>query len=70
MLRAEYPELSADQAQMKVQMAAGLINSSRHVLKWAGPEATARGAFDMALAALGVETQDTSVTEDVEFIHS
>lgn len=69
-LRAEYPELSADQAQMKVQMAAGLINSSRHVLKWAGPEATARGAFDMALAALGVETQDTSVTEDVEFIHS
>lgn len=54
-LRDLHPGLTSDQAQMRVQLAAGMINSSRHVLKWAGPERTSEDAFGMALAALGVE---------------
>nr|WP_120491513.1 TetR/AcrR family transcriptional regulator [Corynebacterium lactis] len=54
-LRALHPELTADQAQVKVQLVAGLINSSRHVVKWAGPEQTSDNTFTMALAALGIE---------------
>lgn len=56
-LRELQPELTSDEAQLKVQLTAGLINSSRHVLKWAGPEATRDNAFEMALAALGINNQ-------------
>ena len=56
-LRELQPELTSDEAQLKVQLTAGVINSSRHVLKWAGPEATREKAFEMALAALGINNQ-------------
>ena len=56
-LRELQPELTSDEAQLKVQLTAGLINSSRHVLKWAGSEATRENAFEMALAALGINNQ-------------
>ncbi|MCQ9168372.1 TetR/AcrR family transcriptional regulator, partial [Corynebacterium amycolatum] len=56
-LRELQPELTSDEAQLKVQLTAGLINSSRHVLKWAGPEATRENAFEMALAALCINNQ-------------
>ena len=56
-LRCLYPALSADQAQRKVQLAAGLINSSRHVVKWAGPDATSEDAFAMAAKALGINAE-------------
>lgn len=53
-LRSLQPDLTADQAQMKVQLVAGLINSSRHVVKWAGAQNTSDSTFTMALAALGI----------------
>lgn len=56
-LRELHPELSSDDAQLRVQLAAGLINSSRHVLKWAGPAVTSSNTFEMALAVMGIKNR-------------
>lgn len=56
---------SADQAQRKVQLAAGLINSSRHVVKWAGPEATSDDAYVMASKALGISGWPGAIATEV-----
>lgn len=49
------PELDRAQARLRVQLAAGLINSSRHVLRWAGPELVREQATMMAMASLEAE---------------
>lgn len=46
------PELDRSQARLRVQLAAGLINSSRHVLRWAGPELVREQTTMMATASL------------------
>ncbi|MDO4610180.1 TetR/AcrR family transcriptional regulator [Corynebacterium sp.] len=50
-VRAADPSLDAAAARLRVQLAAGLINSSQHVLHWAGGDAVAREARAMALRA-------------------
>ncbi|WP_448851451.1 TetR/AcrR family transcriptional regulator [Corynebacterium sp. 335C] len=53
-VRAACPELDAGEARLRVQLAAGLINSSQHVLHWAGAPAVRKEARAMALRAFGV----------------
>lgn len=54
-VQAARPELDAGQARLRVQLAAGLINSSQHVLHWAGVPAVRREARAMALRAFDVD---------------
>lgn len=49
------PDLDRTQARLRVQLAAGLINSSRHVIHWAGPELVRDQATRMAHASLATE---------------
>lgn len=53
-LRSAQPGLNREDARIKVQLAAGLINSSRHTVRWAGPERVRRLATEMAAAGLGM----------------
>ncbi|AKK02653.1 TetR/AcrR family transcriptional regulator [Corynebacterium epidermidicanis] len=49
------PDLDRQTARLRVQLAAGLINSTRHVIHWAGPDLLREQAHKMALAALMAE---------------
>lgn len=49
------PDLERAEARLRVQLAAGLINSSRHVIRWAGADMVRGQASRMALAALGAD---------------
>lgn len=49
------PELDPAEARLRAQLAAGLINSSRHPIRWAGPDLVRTHATQMALAALDVD---------------
>ncbi|MEJ5919187.1 MULTISPECIES: TetR/AcrR family transcriptional regulator [unclassified Corynebacterium] len=53
-LMAHRPDLDEDEARVRVQLAAGLINSSRHIVRWAGVEAVRTHTMDMALKAMEV----------------
>lgn len=46
------PELERPAARLRVQLAAGLINSVRHVIHWAGPDLVREQTYDMAVEAL------------------
>lgn len=46
------PGLDRSEARLRVQLVAGLINSSRHVIHWAGPELVRTQSEEMANAAL------------------
>lgn len=46
------PDLERGEARLRVQMVAGLINASRHVIHWAGPELVREQAQKMATEAL------------------
>lgn len=46
------PDLERGEARLRVQLAAGLINSSRHVIRWAGADMVRGQASRMALASL------------------
>lgn len=49
------PDLDRAQARLRVQLVAGLINSSRHVIHWAGPDLARDQAARMSLASLRAE---------------
>lgn len=49
------PTLERGEARLRTQLAVGLINSSRHVVHWAGPEMTRDQAVRMAIASLETE---------------
>ena len=49
------PDLDRAQARLRVQLVAGLINSSRHVIHWAGPDLVRDQATRMSLASLRAE---------------
>lgn len=49
------PTLEHGEARLRTQLAVGLINSSRHVVHWAGPEMTRDQAGRMAIASLEAE---------------
>lgn len=49
------PDLERKEARLRVQLAAGLINSSRHVIRWAGADMIREQASVMALASLEVD---------------
>lgn len=51
LLRSQ-PQLTREQARLRVQLAVGLINSSRHVSHWAGADLIRDQAARMALASL------------------
>lgn len=51
-LQACRPDLDRPTARLRVQLAAGLINSVRHVIHWAGEEAVREQAREMAVEAL------------------
>lgn len=53
-LRSFDPSLSEADARVRVQLAAGLINSSRHIIRWAGADAVRREATRMAVLAVGL----------------
>lgn len=53
-LRAVRPELSAEDARVQVQLTAGLINSSRHIVHWAGADRVRDCTVQMAIASLNV----------------
>lgn len=46
------PGLGREAARLRVQLAAGLINSVRYVIHWAGPDLVREQAYRMAVAAL------------------
>lgn len=46
------PSLGREAARLRVQLAAGLINSVRYVIHWAGPDLVREQAYRMAVAAL------------------
>lgn len=46
------PHLERKEARLRVQLTAGLINSSRHVIHWAGADLVQDQATRMALASL------------------
>lgn len=52
------PELDYERARLRVQLAAGLINSSRHVYHWAGGELIREQSTPMAVAAMLAEADD------------
>ncbi len=49
------PDLERAQARLRVQLAVGMVNSSRHVMHWAGPDMVRDQATRMALASLWAE---------------
>lgn len=49
------PDLDRREARLRVQLAAGLINSSRHVIRWAGADLVREQTNRMALASLEAE---------------
>lgn len=49
------PDLDRAQARLRVQLVAGLINSSRHVIHWADPDLVRDQATRMSLASLRAE---------------
>ncbi|MEJ6013709.1 TetR/AcrR family transcriptional regulator [Corynebacterium sp. H127] len=51
-LQENCPNLDRSTARLRVQFAAGLINSARHVIHWAGPELVSEQAYEMAVEAL------------------
>lgn len=53
-LMSAQPGLTREDARIKVQLAAGLINSSRHTVRRAGPERVRHLATEMATAGLGM----------------
>ena len=64
-LRRSDPALTEDEARVRVQLAAGLINSSRHIIRWAGPDAVRREAMDMALRAIDLPKEDDPDISDI-----
>lgn len=51
------PELERTEARLRVQLVAGLINASRHVVHWAGEDLTRAQSEPMALASLLADRQ-------------
>lgn len=51
-LQACRPDLDRSSARLRVQLAAGLINSVRHVIHWAGEDAVREHSYVMAVEAL------------------
>ncbi len=64
-LRRAKPELTESDARVRVQLAAGLINSSRHVVRWAGADAVRAAAMDMAIGAVGLQKGDDPDIGDI-----
>lgn len=64
-LRRSNPELTEDAARVRVQLAAGLINSSRHVVRWAGADAVRNEAMDMAFRAMDLPKEDDPDISDI-----
>ena len=50
---------------VRVQLAAGLISSSRHVVRWAGVDAVRTAAMEMAIGAVGLQKGDDPDIGDV-----
>lgn len=64
-LRRSNPELTEDAARVRVQLAAGLINSSRHVVRWAGADVVRNEAMDMAFRAMDLPREDDPDISDI-----
>lgn len=64
-LRRSNPELTDEAARVRVQLAAGLINSSRHVVRWAGADAVRNEAMDMAFRAMDLPKEDDPDISDI-----
>lgn len=64
-LRRSDPALTEDEARVRVQLAAGLINSSRHVVRWAGADAVRNEAMDMAFRAMDLPKEDDPDISDI-----
>lgn len=64
-LRRSNPDLTEDAARVRVQLAAGLINSSRHVVRWAGADAVRNEAMDMAFRAMDLPKEDDPDIGDI-----
>lgn len=64
-LRRSNPELTEEAARVRVQLAAGLINSSRHVVRWAGADAVRNEAMDMAFRAMDLPKEDDPDISDI-----
>ncbi|QGS34899.1 TetR family transcriptional regulator [Corynebacterium xerosis] len=64
-LRRSNPDLTEDAARVRVQLAAGLINSSRHVVRWAGADAVRNEAMDMAFRAMDLPKEDDPDISDI-----
>ena len=64
-LRRSTPDLTEDAARVRVQLAAGLINSSRHVVRWAGADAVRNEAMDMAFRAMDLPKEDDPDISDI-----
>lgn len=64
-LRGHDPTVSEEEARVRVQLTAGLINSSRYVLRWAGDELVRREAMMVAMKAMDVP--DGPVAEDLSY---
>lgn len=64
-LRRSNPELTEEAARVRVQLAAGLINSSRHVVRWAGADAVRNEAMDMAFRAMDLPREDDPDISDI-----
>ena len=64
-LRRSNPELTEDAARVRVQLAAGLINSSRHVVRWAGADAVRNEAMEMAFRAMDLPKEDDPDISDI-----
>lgn len=64
-LRRSDPALTEDEARVRVQLAAGLINSSRHIIRWAGPDAVRNEAMDMAFRAMDLPKEDDPDISDI-----
>ena len=64
-LRRSNPELTEEAARVRVQLAAGLSNSSRHVVRWAGADAVRNEAMDMAFRAMDLPREDDPDISDI-----
>ena len=64
-MRRHDPTVTLEEARVRVQLAAGLINSSRYVLRWAGDEMVRREAMTVAMKALDVPKGP--ITEDLTY---
>ncbi len=67
-LRGSFPDLTEEEARVRVQLAAGLINSSRHVVRWAGADAVRRAAMDMAFRAMDLPSDGDPDIGDISDI--